>query len=137
MRSELTALGNSLGLQGRAELPGLTGNVPEALSNAGLFVLSSRYEGFPNALLEAMGCGLPVVSFDCRSGPSEIINDGVDGLLVAPENEEALADVMLSLIRDPKRRVRLGAAAAISAERFDEDKVMDMWESLLRRIGGM
>jgi len=137
MRNDLMALRDSLGLQGRADLPGLTDNVPEALSTAEIFVLSSRYEGFPNALLEAMACGVPVVSFDCRSGPSEIISNGDDGLLVERENEEALADAMLSLIRDPERRARLAAAAAKSVQRYDEDKVIDMWESLLRRVGGM
>jgi glycosyltransferase involved in cell wall biosynthesis len=83
-RQSLEALRDALGLQGRARLPGITHEPEKRMADAGLFVLSSRFEGFPNDLWEAMDCGLPAVSFDYPDGPSEIIRDDLDGILVPP-----------------------------------------------------
>lgn len=122
------------GLTGRVHLPGTVGDVAGVLAQADLFVLSSRYEGFPMALLEAMAMGLPVVSFDCQSGPADIITPGEDGVLVPAENVPALAEAMAGLMADEHERRRLGGNARAVAERFSPAVVLAQWESLLADV---
>jgi GalNAc-alpha-(1->4)-GalNAc-alpha-(1->3)-diNAcBac-PP-undecaprenol alpha-1,4-N-acetyl-D-galactosaminyltransferase len=133
-RSALESLRDQLGLVERVSLPGLTKHPEYELWKSDLFVLSSRYEGFPNALLEAMVCGLPVISFDCPTGPSDIIQDDIDGLLVQPEDEDALARAMFRLMSDEHCRRRLGAQAVRVVERFGLDQVGEAWEKVLRQV---
>lgn len=133
-RAELENECRTLGLLGRVHMPGLIKNPHTVLKQADLFVLSSRYEGFPNALCEAMACGLPVIATDCPSGPREIIRLGVDGLLVPVEDVEALATAMEELMADDSRRHHLGFRAAEITERFNLDRVMHLWDDLLEEV---
>lgn len=133
-RSRLEAQIAAAELTERIHLPGTVGDVAGALSAADLFVLSSRYEGFPMALLEAMAMGLPVVSFDCLSGPADIITPGEDGLLVPAENVPALADALSSLMSDELTRQRLGGNARAVAERFSPAAILAQWERLLAEV---
>jgi glycosyltransferase involved in cell wall biosynthesis len=110
---------------------GKVNNPFSVYSRCDLFVLSSLYEGFPNALLEAMACGLPVVSFDCPSGPGEIIQDGINGCLVPPENRRALKEAMGKLIDNESLRIRLSKEASKVKERFSIEKIMSLWGKLL------
>ena len=131
-RAALTAQVQSLGVQERVELPGLSAEPGGWIDRAGVFVLPSRYEGFPNALGEAMRAGLPVIAFDCDFGPREMISHDVDCLLVTAENVDALADSLERTIRDSALRSRLGLAARRSAGRFDPSRIIDRWSELLR-----
>jgi glycosyltransferase involved in cell wall biosynthesis len=135
-RAALEGLAERLGLKGKVFLPGCVQNPQALLRQADLFVLSSRYEGFPNVLLEAMACALPAISFDCRSGPGEIIRDGVDGLLVPAEDVAALASTMTRLMGDPEQRARLAAQAVRVTDRFGMERVMALWDEVIKAVVG-
>lgn len=119
------------GLTGTVRLRGFTSALPKRLTRASIFALSSRFEGFSLALVEAMGVGLPPVAFACPHGPTEIISHGVDGLLVPAEDVPALAAGICSLIEDPVRRAALGAAARQSVQRYAAPAVDEQWERMI------
>lgn len=133
-RNALVQLANELGIAKRVFFPGRVVDSYAALRKADIFVMSSRYEGFPNVLLEAMACGLPVVSFDCRSGPGQIIRDGLDGVLVPAEDIGALANAMSCLIRDEGKREKIASRAPDVLERFSLSKVIGMWEFEINQV---
>lgn len=133
-RPRLLALAEELGLDGAAVFPGRTQAPGAALARAELFVLPSRYEGFPNALLEALACGVPAVAFDCPSGPAEIIRPGVDGLLVPEGDADALAASLARLMADDALRRSMAGRAPEVLERFGLEAVLDLWETLLARV---
>ncbi len=110
------------------------GNVPDIeayYQKAAFFVLPSRNEGFGMALLEAMCFGLPAVCYACRMGPKEIVEDQKTGFLVEPGDISAFAGKMEVLMRDMELRRQMGQAAARSAGRFEREKILDKWESLI------
>lgn len=130
-RGHLQALAVDLKLESRIKLDTVTKEPEKVLRDSDLFVLSSHYEGFPMVLLEAMACGLPVISFDCLSGPREMIRDGIDGVLVPPDDVEALAKAMDRLMSAPQERKRLSSRASEVRERFGLPRVMAMWSEVL------
>jgi glycosyltransferase involved in cell wall biosynthesis len=121
----------ALGLVDAVHLPGEVGNLGEWYQGADLFVLSSRFEGFPNALVEAMSHGLPVVAFDCETGPREIIRPGVDGMLVAPGDAGALEGALRQMMGDAALRARYGIRAAEVRSRFSMEHVAHLWDELM------
>jgi glycosyltransferase involved in cell wall biosynthesis len=132
--SEQTALEDEIDRRGLGKRVLMLGRVddPESvLRSSEIFILSSRYEGFPNALCEAMACGLPVVSFDCPTGPSEIIRDGVDGILVPQNDVASLATAIGHLIENPDESAKMAARALELTARFDEREIFARWENLL------
>ena len=96
--------------------------------------MSSRSEGFPLVLLEAMAVGLPVVSFDCRNGPADIVRHARDGLLVPDHDVGALAAALCALLADPARRRRMGCAAVERARDHDLDAICARWEELFAEL---
>jgi len=120
------------GLSSRILLSGWQREPAAVLQQCDLFVLSSRFEGFPNALLEAMACGMAAVSFDCDSGPAEIVRNEIDGILVPPEDIARLATAMERLIVDEPLRRRLGSEAVRVTERFGVEPYYARWDAVLR-----
>jgi GalNAc-alpha-(1->4)-GalNAc-alpha-(1->3)-diNAcBac-PP-undecaprenol alpha-1,4-N-acetyl-D-galactosaminyltransferase len=130
-RQRLNELVGELGLRDRVTLEHVVKEPEKILQASDLFVLSSRYEGFPMVLLEAMASGLPVVSFDCPSGPSEMIRQGVDGVLVPPNDVDALAAALDRLMAAKSDRQRMGARAKEVIDRFGLPTVMARWSQVL------
>jgi GalNAc-alpha-(1->4)-GalNAc-alpha-(1->3)-diNAcBac-PP-undecaprenol alpha-1,4-N-acetyl-D-galactosaminyltransferase len=120
------------GLSGRISLPGWAKALSERMAQGEFFVLSSEYEGFGNVIVEALAVGLPVVSFDCPSGPGEIIRHEVDGLLAPPLDVPALAAAMGRLMADDGLRARFSARAPEALERFSLARTLGLWDECLR-----
>jgi len=132
MKDELLQQVKKLGVEDSVYFLGCVRNPFAIFARCDIFVLSSRYEGFPNVLLEAMSCGLPPVSFDCPSGPGEIIQQGINGYLVPPEDIISLENVLYELMQDEGLRVDLGKEATKVRGRYAPDKIMKQWELLLK-----
>jgi len=128
--AELRTLCTALGLDGSVDWRGRTDDVPGALADSSVFVQSSRGEGFPLALLEAMASGVPCAAFDCAPGVREIIRDGEDGLLAPAGDIGALADRLLRLTGNPRMRDAMGDRARANVQRFSEAETMGRWEEL-------
>ena len=118
------------GLEDRVFLPGSVNNVGEWYERADIYVMSSRFEGFGNALAEALAHGLPAVSFDCDTGPRNIIRHERDGLLAAPEDITGLALALDRLMADAGLREQFTCSAIEARERFSIKRVTGMWEDL-------
>jgi glycosyltransferase involved in cell wall biosynthesis len=133
-RGNLMQLATDSAIGGRLHLPGYVQGAGRYASECDLFVLSSRYEGFPNALLEAMATGAAVIATDCSSGPRDIVRSGTDGLLVAPEDAIALAEAIQRLMADERERRRLGAAGKDVTVRFGFERIAAGWDALLAQV---
>ncbi|HET7612914.1 MAG TPA: glycosyltransferase family 4 protein [Gemmatimonadaceae bacterium] len=133
-RAALETRIESHSLGARVFLAGDVGNIGDWYESADMFVLSSRFEGFPNALAEAMAYGLPVVSFDCETGPRDLIEDRVSGLLVSAGDGAALGDGLAQLMGDESLRTQIGARAIGVRDRYTLSAVGDKWLALFRSL---
>ena len=119
----------------RIRLMGRQEDVPAAIGNASLFVLSSDYEGLPNALMEALTLALPVVSTDCSGGGARtLIENGRDGVLVPCDDTDALADAIRACLGDPAAAKAMGQQAKQKAAAFSSEAVVAQWEAYLTEI---
>ena len=133
-RSKLHEQIVQLRLEDRVILGRAQTDMKSVYKNASMLALSSRYEGLPMVLLEAQAAGLPIVSFACKCGPRDVIEDGLDGILVEEGNVEALAEGILKLIKDESLRVKMGAKAYENSLTFDEWPIMSKWVSLFSSL---
>ncbi|WP_433323797.1 glycosyltransferase family 4 protein [Spirillospora sp. CA-294931] len=130
-RARLRAMITELGLEGRVELRPRTPDLPGEMVRSSIFVLSSRHEGMPMVVIEAMAKGLAVVAFDCPTGPGEMITHRTDGLLVPPGDVARLTEALRELIEDPGLRDRLGEGALVASKAYDLDDIGPRWAALV------
>lgn len=130
-RVPLMRLAEQLDIVSQVEFPGNTTSPSIALRRGRVFVLPSRYEGFPNVLGEAMAVGLASIAFDSSSGPRQLIRHGIDGLLIAGEDVNAMAAAIVELLDCPVVRRHMEAAAPNAVERFSLESVMARWDNVL------
>lgn len=130
-RADLAVQVSALGLTKKVLMPGFLSAPHSILEKASVFVLPSVFEGFPNALLEAMALGVPSVSFDCASGPAEIVETGINGILVESQNYEALRDAILSILESQEIRDTLSENAKMCVEeRYNTSIIMQEWDKI-------
>lgn len=113
-----------------------TSLIGEEYARSSMLVMSSHYEGFPMVMIEAMACGLPVVSFDYKCGPKDIIQDGLNGLLVKDGDIEGLANAMMRLMENEEERKAMGCYARRVTETYSEASVMKRWMELFNSLTG-
>lgn len=135
LRSDLTELIKSKGIEQNVLLCGNSNNVPEVLSKAEIFVLSSDYEGMPNALMEALAAGVPCISTDCPcGGPKSLITDKVNGRLISIKNEQQLANVLVELLDNKEMATGLGTEAQKRAFEFSPSKIYETWHKYVKFV---
>lgn len=123
-----------LGLRRHVILKGYAPDFDRVLDHASLFAMTSRFEGFPMVLVEAMSKGVPAVSFDCPRGPDEIITDGLNGRLVVDGDMPGFTRALVGLMDDPHQRRRMAAEALRTASEFRPETVMKQWEALFSEL---
>jgi len=130
LQKELEDLALQLNVSKWVDFVGYKSNPYAWISKADIFVLSSDYEGLPCVILEAMACGVPVVSTDCPSGPGEIITNGQNGFLVPVSDDRALADALLTLLKNKDLRKKISAEGKKRVEDFGIEKILPQYEEL-------
>lgn len=111
-----------------------TSDVYSQYIESGFYVMPSRYESFGLTIIEAMSCGLPVVSFDCKYGPRSIVNNGETGILVPKNDTEKLADAIISMIENEEMRHMMGANARLESKRYLPDNIMPLWHDFYKSL---
>ena len=133
-KARLQARIDEEGIGDQATLAGPTDDVPGEMAQASIYALSSRFEGFPLVLVEAMSKGMACVAFDCPTGPADIVDDHRNGLLVPPKDVEALSAALLEMIEDEELRRRCGDAAIETARDYTMAAIGPRWEEMLQEL---
>lgn len=133
-KQELNNLILNLRLEKNVFLEGHTLNIEKELTKASIFASTSLSEGFGLTLIEAMTCGLPVISYACPCGPKDIISDGVDGYLISVNDEKFLSRKLMHLIQNQQQRKAMGAAAIIKAKNYTIENIISQWMTLFSSL---
>lgn len=133
-KNNLQAMIEDNKLYNHAILMGPTQHIETELLNASIYALSSRFEGFGMVIVEAMQCGVPVVSFDCPKGPSEIISNNVDGILVEDGNVEEFAKALMELMGNPEKRKQFGKKAVENVKQYEIENIGKIWRDTIDEI---
>lgn len=135
LRSNLEKMIIDSGMEGRIILPGNVPDVCEKIRTASLYILPSDFEGMPNSLIEAMALGLPCISTDCPiGGPSELIQDGINGILIPTGDRESLVEKMKEVLSIPELERKLRKNAVLIKETLAEGKILNLWAKYIEVI---
>lgn len=133
-KENLIKLADVLGIGDKVKFLGFKANPYKYIAHSDVFVLSSLYEGFGNVILEAMACGVPVISTDCPYGPGEIIQDEINGLLVPPMDVHSMANAILKVLKDRELAARLRENGYERVKKFEVSKIIEEYSSLFERV---
>jgi GalNAc-alpha-(1->4)-GalNAc-alpha-(1->3)-diNAcBac-PP-undecaprenol alpha-1,4-N-acetyl-D-galactosaminyltransferase len=133
-RGHLEKLVHDLDLKDQIEMPGIKKNIFDFYNRAEIFAFGSRYEGFPNALIEAMYFGLPCVSTDCPTGPSELIEHGKNGFLIAVDDTKTMANYLKTLTENSDLRKTFSLNAKNMVANFEFNKVIFQWKGVIDNL---
>lgn len=133
-KDQLQRLIERLGLQDSVILTPATPQIQEKYLSASIYAMTSRYEGLPMVLIEAQACGLPIVSYDCKCGPRDIITEGKDGYIIPMLQRELFAEKILTLIKDEESRDKMSIEAHKSSLKYEEDRIMTEWTNLFESV---
>lgn len=134
LKNELSKQINTLGLNNKVLLMGYINDIISRMLQASGCVLSSLYEGISLVLIEAMSCGLPIVSYACQCGPKDLIEHGKNGFLCEVNDETKLAEYICSIIEDEKLRIKMGQASKKKSEEFSIEKIATQWINLFQTL---
>lgn len=129
----LLQMSKNLGVSSIVHFQGYTSDVQEQMLQSSIYIMSSRFEGMPLVLLEAQSCGLPIISFDCKEGPSEIVEDGKSGYLVKPFDIKEMSEKLLDLMGDEQKRVAFGKQAKLHSQNYSTENIKKLWMDLLEK----
>jgi len=132
--SELLTQIKELKIEQSVEIIAATRNIFEEYLKSSVYVMTSRFEGLPMVLLEAISVGLPIVSYAFKCGPRDVINDGIDGFLIEEDDENIFVKKLLLLMQDEELRIKIGVQAKINSERFSMENVMQKWHELFKEL---
>jgi GalNAc-alpha-(1->4)-GalNAc-alpha-(1->3)-diNAcBac-PP-undecaprenol alpha-1,4-N-acetyl-D-galactosaminyltransferase len=130
----LKKLINELRVGDQVKLLGLVKNTPSLYNKSKIFAFSSTYEGFPNALIEAMHFGLACVSSDCPTGPAELIKDGENGFLVPMNDIKTMGEKLTNLMENPSKLEEFGKKSILAVQQYDEESVAKQWKAIVERL---
>lgn len=133
-REQILKLINDYDLAKRVKLSEPTSNVREKYLNSSIYLMTSRFEGLPMVLLEAQSYGLPIISYNCMTGPSDVVVDSKNGFLIEDGNEKALVDALLEISSNEDLRKQMGLNSHILSQRFSPESVFDKWEILFKYL---
>lgn len=118
-------------LEKAIEIKGKTNEIMKEYLESSIYLLTSHYEGLPMVLIEAQACGVPIVSYDCETGPREIIKDNVDGYLVEHYNSKEMVEKILKLVKNEKLRKHMGKEGTLNSVKFSEEEIFEKWKKLI------
>lgn len=121
-------------LQGQVELIAPTQQIIDYYQRSSIYLMTSAYEGFPMVLLEAQACGLPIVAYDCPSGPGEMIDNGSDGILVPYDDATAFEEALDTLMQNEGLRIEMGKKARINVAKYDSERIFERWNTLFKTM---